>query len=139
MRLFSLILFGLAVFTAGLMAPAWAGDEDPLFINLTSDDPHRADMAITFGERQFERGHPLTIFLNDKGVWIGARAQSEIFGPHQVRLGTLIEQGARVLICPMCMKHYGVTEEDVIPGVQLGNPELTGGALFAEDTKTLTW
>ena len=109
------------------------------FINLTTDDPHRANMAITFGRNQFERGHPLTIFLNDKGVFIGAKQNASTFGSHQVDLATLMDKGAQVLICPMCMKHYGVGAGDLIPGLEVGNPDLTGGALFKDDTQTLTW
>jgi len=33
-----------------LTAPALAGDTDPLFVNMTTDDAHRANMAITFGK-----------------------------------------------------------------------------------------
>jgi hypothetical protein len=37
------------------------------------------------------------------------------------------------------MKHYGIAEEDLLKGLEVGKPELTGGALFAPDTRTLTW
>jgi hypothetical protein len=37
------------------------------------------------------------------------------------------------------MKHYGVAKEDLIPGVKISNPEIAGGALFKDNTKTLTW
>ncbi len=39
----------------------------------------------------------------------------------------------------MCMKHYGVPETNLIPGVQVGNPDLTGAALFKDDSQALTW
>jgi sulfur relay (sulfurtransferase) complex TusBCD TusD component (DsrE family) len=139
MRLLSTLLVAFALVAGGLVAPVLASDDDPLFINLTTDDPHRADMGITFGKNQFERGHPLTIFLNDKGVFIGAKANAATFGEHQEKLAAMIDKGALVLVCPMCMKHYGVAEADLIPGAQVGNPELTGGALFKDDTRTLSW
>ena len=119
--------------------PAAAGERDPLFINMTTDDPHRANMAITFGANQFGRGHPLTIFLNDRGVLVGARANASRYGEHQKKLAELMSKGATVLICPMCSKHYGVPQGDVLPGIQVGSPELTGGALFRDGTRTLTW
>jgi sulfur relay (sulfurtransferase) complex TusBCD TusD component (DsrE family) len=139
MRLLSTLLVAFALVAGGLVAPVLASDDDPLFINLTTDDPHRADMGITFGKNQFERGHPLTIFLNDKGVFIGAKANAATFGEHQEKLAAMIDKGALVLVCPMCMKHYGVAEADLIAGAQVGNPELTGGALFKDDTRTLSW
>lgn len=123
----------------GSVAPLLAGDSDPLFINLTTDDAHRANMALNFGANQMKRGHPLTVFLNDKGVLLGAKANSATFAQQQEELAELMGKGALVIACPMCMKHYGVAEPDLISGIQVGNPELTGGALFKDDTRTLTW
>lgn len=139
MKFISHLLLALALCMGAIATPALAGDTDPLFVNLTSDDPHRANMAITFGGNQHERGHPLTIFLNDKGVLIGSKVHSAKFSDHQKALAELMGKGAAVIICPMCMKHYGVKESDLLPGLKVGKPELTGGALFKDNTKTLTW
>lgn len=116
-----------------------AGDADPLFVNVTTDEPHRANMALTFSKNQFERKHPVTIFLNDRAVFLGSRAESGRFKHHQELLESFVKNGATVLICPMCMKHYGVKEADLIDGIKVGNPDSTGAALFRDGTKTLTW
>lgn len=123
----------------GITGLAHAGDTDPLFANVTTDDAHRADMALTFSKAQFERKHPLTVFLNDRGVFLASRAESEKFKHHQEVLAALAKSGATIIVCPMCMKHYGVKKEDLIEGAQVGNPDLTGPALFKDGTKTLTW
>jgi sulfur relay (sulfurtransferase) complex TusBCD TusD component (DsrE family) len=122
-----------------MATPSLAGDGDPLFINLTTDDPHRANMAITLGRNQQDRGHPLTIFLNDKGVMIGSKTSAPRFSDHQGKLLEVMARGGSVLICPMCMKHYGVKDADLISGIKVGSPEATGASLFKENTKTLTW
>lgn len=139
MKFVSQLLVVFSLFVGSIITPAFAGDTDPLFVNMTTDDSHRANMGIAFGKSQLERGHPLTIFLNDKGVLIGSKANSKTFADHQKSLGELMGKGATVLICPMCMKQYGVKETDLLPGLKVGNPELTGGALFKDNTKTLTW
>jgi sulfur relay (sulfurtransferase) complex TusBCD TusD component (DsrE family) len=132
--------FATLLLVLGISAlPAAAGERDPLFINMTTDDPHRANMALTFGANQLARGHPLTIFLNDKGVLVGARANASRYHEHQKKLAELMSKGATVLICPMCSKHYGVAESDILPGIKVGSPELTGAALFRDGTRTLTW
>ncbi len=132
-------LLTLTLMMGVITAPSLAGDSDPLFINMTTDDPHRANMAITFGKNQLKRGHPLTIFLNDKGVFVGDVSQTARFAEHQKLLTELVAQGATVIMCPMCMKHYEIKEENLLSGLKVGNPELTGTALFKENTKTLTW
>jgi sulfur relay (sulfurtransferase) complex TusBCD TusD component (DsrE family) len=139
MNFFARLLLALALIVGATVTPAIAGSTDPLFVNLTSDDPHRANMAITFGKNQHERGHALTVFLNDKAVLIGSKGNAGKFADQQKALSELLSKGATVLICPMCMKHYGVKEADLIPGLKVGNPELTGAALFKDNTKTLTW
>ena len=139
MKLLAQLLFVIALALGAVAQPALAGDADPLFVNLTTDDSHRANMGITFGKNQFERGHPLTIFLNDKGVLIGSKANTAKYADHQKALGDVMAKGGTVLICPMCMKHYGVKESDLIPGLKIGNPELTGAAVFKDNTKSLTW
>ncbi|MFS8037183.1 DsrE family protein [Xanthobacter sp. AM11] len=124
---------------AAPLAPAMAGANDPLFINLTSDDGHRVNMAFAFGGNQHKRGHQLTVFMNDRAVRAASKANAEAFAVQQKTIAELLASGATILVCPMCMKQFGVKEEDLLPGLKIGNPELTGNALFQDGTKTLTW
>jgi predicted peroxiredoxin len=133
------------VFLAGVVAAAMmagqvaiAGDTDPLFVNLVSDG-HRGTMGLTFSSKQQERGHPLTVFLNDEAVRIAAKSNAQKFKSEQELIAAILAKGGTVIVCPMCMKHYGVAKEDLIPGVKISNPEIAGGALFKDNTKTLTW
>lgn len=132
---------GLVVLAAALMMSpaAVAGDRDPLFINLTSDDGHRLNMAFTFGGNQHSRGHTLTVFMNDRSVLAASKANQAKFKDQQQTMQELLGKGVTIIVCPMCMKHYGVSEADLLPGLKVGNPELTGAALFQDNTKTLTW
>lgn len=116
-----------------------AGANDPLFINMTTDDDHRSTMAIGFGLKQHGLGHGLTLFLNDKGVVLASKENAAKYAMQQKTLADIIAKGGTVIVCPMCMKHYGVKEADLLPGLKLGTPELTGAALFKDNTKTLTW
>lgn len=139
MKFISQLLLALVLCLGTIATPALAGDTDPLFVNLTSDESHRADMAFYFGEKQQERGHPLTIFLNDKAVLIGSKTNARRFAEQQKALTQLMNKGASILICTMCMKHYGVKEADLLPGIKVGGSDLTGEALFKDNTKALSW
>ena len=132
------ILLGAAV---ALFIPteAMAGATDPLFVNLTTDDPHRAMMGIGFAQKQLERGHPVSIFFNDKGVHVISVKNAAAFGEHQKIVADLIAKGGQIIACPTCMKHFGIVEGDLVSGAVVGNPELTGEALFRDNAKTLTW
>jgi predicted peroxiredoxin len=131
---FSCLLFGLLG-----SATVLAGATDPLFINLTSNDGHRATMAIALGVTQQAKGHPLTIFLNDKGVLVGSRRHAKQYARQQSDLLGAMQAGATIFVCPVCLLHNKINEADLLPGIKLASPELTSEALFKDNTKTLTW
>jgi sulfur relay (sulfurtransferase) complex TusBCD TusD component (DsrE family) len=133
------LITAIALICALAATPALADTHDSLFVNLTTDEPHRADMAMAFAKSMMERNHPVTIWLNDKGVFLASKEQSGPFGNQQKTLSALMGMGATVIVCPMCMAHYGVKEADLISGAKVGNPDHTSALLFREGTKTLTW
>lgn len=148
-RLVGMLLIAvLAVFAAGCGSADTESDSDvastesagerPLFINVTTDDSHRARMALSFGKNQQALGHPLTVFLNDVGVMVGSVENGE-YEPHQKMISDIIADGGTVLACPMFSEHYGVDPDSYVGGIQMGNPELTGGKLFEEGSISLTW
>jgi sulfur relay (sulfurtransferase) complex TusBCD TusD component (DsrE family) len=96
-------------------------------------------MGITFSKAQFGLGHPLTIFLNDRSVFIASTVNAPRFAEHQKTLADLMSKGVTVIVCPMCMDHYGIQQANMVEGLQVGKPELTGPALFNDNTKALTW
>jgi predicted peroxiredoxin len=116
-----------------------------LFINLTSDELNRAAMAIGFGTKVLtEKKMPVTIFLNVEGVRI---ADKNIPGNKHAggktlkeMLGAFMDAGGHVIVCPMCMANVGgLSKDDLIPGVEVGGPDVTWPALFAEDTTVLSY
>jgi sulfur relay (sulfurtransferase) complex TusBCD TusD component (DsrE family) len=139
----------LALATVGTAATACAtspsaqaptsSQNAPLFINLTSDDPHRVDMALSFGTNQLNRGHGLTVFLNDKAVYVASKAYAERFPAQQKTLADLTQKGAAVFVCPMCMEHYGIKKDDLLTGLKTSDPDTIGQSLFKPDTRTLNW
>jgi hypothetical protein len=98
-KLFNVFVVTFA-FTASSLA--FSGTNDPLFINLSTDDVSRASMAINFGRHHFSTGHPLTIFLNDKAVMLGVKAGSSKYAEQQQALSEAITAGALVIMCPIC-------------------------------------
>jgi sulfur relay (sulfurtransferase) complex TusBCD TusD component (DsrE family) len=139
MQFASRLMLSFFLIIGTLSAPAFAADPAPLFLNLTVDNSHQSGVGLNFAKDQFERGHPLTIFLNDRAVRIGATANTRYFISHQELLRELIKKGATVLVCRPCALHYGVSESNLMPGMQIAYPDVINKALFRDNTRTLTW
>jgi hypothetical protein len=110
-----------------------------LFINLTTADPHRASMAIGFALNQLKRSHKVTIFANDQGVKVLPIQGDVALTEQRASLAAFIAAGGTVLACPTCTKHFALDPAGYLPGVVVSNPEMTEKALFAADTRTLSW
>lgn len=111
---------------------------DPLFVNLTSDDGHRAHMAIAFAQNALDAGHPATIFLNVDAVKIAAKANSEQ-RDNRALLEAFVKRGGKVLVCPHCAEKAKLTAADLIEGAQISESQITQQALFAPGARALSW
>ena len=138
----------VAILSVNLMVISLAikADENKsLFINLTSNEINRAAMAINFGHRVLQKKKmPTAIFLNVEGVHL----VNKNIPQHQHKngktihemLAAFIQDGGKVIVCPMCMKNVGGMEKsDLLAGVQLGGPDTTWKALFADEVTVLSY
>ena len=116
----------------------WAQDKAPLFINLASEG-HRATMALTFGTRQLEQGHPVTFFINSEAARLVSRAYAKQYGKQQEMIENLLDKGAVILVAPMFMQENGVSPKDLMPGVTLSVPQTGSTYLYKPQTLTLSW
>lgn len=120
-----------------------------LFVNLTTDDTWAATKAIMFAHQKvLKRGHkPVAIWLNVRGIYLGDKKRaSHVHGlmkdknqSIQDMLTAFINDGGTVIACSACSKAAGLTHEDFIDGVTMGNPDLVSEILFDPNVKTLSW
>jgi hypothetical protein len=129
----------LPVCLLALATVCQAGDSDPRFVNLSSDDGHRTLMAISFGKNQLQRGHPRTVYRNDKAVRIASKKEGGTFAKQQALLQQIVAKDGTVLVSPMCSQKSGVAASDFLDGVKLTNLDTIGAALFTDNTRTLSW
>lgn len=125
---------------------AFAGDDgQKLFVNLSSDEINRATMAIGFSTKILtQKKIPVTIFLNVEGVRIADKHIPEHKHANgkstKEMLSAFMKAGGRVIICPMCMDNVGgIKKNELIEGVEIGGPDVTWTALFADGTTVLSY
>jgi sulfur relay (sulfurtransferase) complex TusBCD TusD component (DsrE family) len=145
-----LLICVLLVSLTGLSWNAQAEDaKGGLFVNLTTDDTWAAAKAILFAhERVLKQGHkPVAIWLNVRGIYLADKKRpSHVHGLMKEQgksihdmLQAFAKDGGLVIACAACSKAAGLTEDDFIEGVQMGNPDLVLGILFDPTVKTLSW
>lgn len=99
-----------------------------LLVNLTTDDTWSANMALSLAMNAREQGlEPVIVFLNVRGVYLAdsgrmpATEGNSDMNIHQ-KIQALIAAGGKVIACPSCSKEAGLTQEDYIEGVVIGEP-----------------
>ena len=132
------LLAVLTVVLAGLGQVALAGSSDPLFVNLSTDDNHKANMAIAISKEMLKQGHPVTIYMNSQAVQIANKTNPRYAMQHQ-KLAEFINKGGTVLVCPVCEQFLHLNPADLVPGIKLSSAPAVAQALFGEKTKTLSW
>ncbi len=143
----SFILAIALLFFVTVPPPARAQATDghpPLFVNLTTDDAWRANMALSFARNAQNAGHPVTVFLNVTAVRLASTAIPQTVDPisgksAQQLLSEILDQGGTVIVCPMCLSHAGVARDTLMDRAQVGSPALTLPALFRPGGQVLSF
>ena len=121
-------------------------DEDTgtLFVNLTTDDTWSAGMAINFAGMAIKRGHKVTVFLNAYAVrLVDTSITHNINGSKnktvQEMISDIQKKGVKVIVCGGCIKKAGITKDQLLKGVVIGNADIIFPALFESNTKVMSW
>ncbi|MBK1708063.1 DsrE family protein [Marichromatium gracile] len=125
-------------------ASALAAPDRHVFYNLTSDEAWRAGMALGHATRALEAGYAVTVFLNVRGVYLAQQgfATDRAGGaPDDLRgqLGALIDAGAEVMLCGMCLRKAGLEMADMLPGTVKVDCARSLAAMSAEDTVVISY
>lgn len=147
-RLIGLALLVLCSFAAPPSTEA-ADAKPGLFVSLTTDDVWAASMAITFAhQRALKSGHdPVVLWMNVRAVYLADKdAASSVPGPMRAEnqtiqdmLRSFIADGGKVVMCGGCSAAAGLSLEDYIDGVVMGEWPEVEGYLFDPNIKTLSW
>jgi predicted peroxiredoxin len=92
-------------------------------ISITSDpntDLQKVNMGLTFAGFCVDEGYDVNIFLNVEGVKLATNSFSNELrfkdhSPLKQHLVSLAERGVHVHVCPVCMKDFEITSDEIIP------------------------
>ena len=108
-----------------------------------------AAKAILFAhEKVLKQGHrPVALWMNVRAIYLSDKKRpSHVRGlmkgqakSIQDMLKAFIADGGQVIARAACSQAAGLTQDDFIEGVTMGNPDLVSGLLFDPSVKTLSW
>jgi predicted peroxiredoxin len=146
MRTLKTLSLGLLLITLCVVTNTQATEDKSmgLFVNLTTSQTAIAGHAVHFASNMLERGHPVAFFLNHQAVAYATNAApEEAFGDSgqtvAEMLAGLMERGAKVIVCRLCIKMQGIDPQNLVEGAMLGNPELVSEYLFDPSYQVISW
>jgi len=125
-----MIRIGMVVLLVATIAFAYlhaqtVSRDQTLFVNLTSDDAWRAEMAVHYAEQAQQLGYRVVLFLNVRGVYLARKNPPASLRSVQAKLLQMIREGATVYVCPMCSRRAGMrVPDDWMDGAQAGSAEV---------------
>jgi predicted peroxiredoxin len=129
-------VLGLLVTPASAQTTA----KQKVVVHLThyTDQLHTVKMAVHLAHMMQTLGAEVTLLLDVEGVRLASskEPQNLIWGkgdPISVEYEAFVKAGGRVLVCPHCAEHAGITERDLRPGAQLGKERALAKTILAAD------
>jgi predicted peroxiredoxin len=130
-----------------LMLPGAALAEQAKGLNVivTSADRQAQMMAMVLSLQTMKtHGKEVTIILCASAGDLALQStETPTFPPLDksptMLLHTLLERGAKVVVCPMYLPTVGKTTDDLIQGIVVGKPPVCAGQVLDEDYQNLTF
>ncbi len=115
-----------------------------LFVSVTSNAHKEVGMGLSIAYAMQDAGVQTTVLIGADALnVVKVQGGQNIFGPmnktpREIIQG-LIKKGGTVMVCGMCAKFDDLMKHDVIEGVKIVNGTDVYKALFAPDTRTLSF
>ena len=102
-----------------------------LVYHLSSDEPWRATVAISYATTMLKAGHNVTLLLSIEGVQIGVKHPHSYLGLNMLtrNITNFIADGGRVVICEVCLRIAGYNNTNIIDKSIIGKPEILSNLL----------
>lgn len=117
--------------------------KQPLFVNLTSNQPNQVDEALKMALETLNNGHPVILYLSGNSDTIALKSQLNSASKQDAlptkMLQQIIVKGGEVWVCPASLKKAGYMPSDLITGTKLYNYTLLEQHFFNSNVKTLSY
>lgn len=92
-------------------------------VHVSSDEADSVSMAMTLATRLHSKLKNVLVFLDVKGVKVGMKNPTHSLEMGNSLVRDFIDQAGRVVICRPCLKKMGVSEDDLLPGMEFSHQD----------------
>ena len=114
----ALLLLSIILF----FAPKEISASDGFLIHLSSNDPHRVSMALTFALKM-SANHDVFVYVDVAGVEAVVKGSESIrfkdFEATRTIIDKLVKAGVKISVCKMCLEALGHSQYDLIGGLKI--------------------
>ncbi|RJP58994.1 MAG: peroxiredoxin [Ignavibacteriales bacterium] len=119
MKMFrTLLLFSIVLLSLSNVLLAKNG----FLVHITSNDPHRVSMALTFAEKM-SHDYDVFVYVDIDGVVAMLKDKESIrfknFEASRTLIDKLVKSGVQISVCKMCLEAHGHTQYDLIAGLKI--------------------
>lgn len=112
-----------------------------IIITHSTDDQDRANSAIALAVSLLSEGADLAIFFTFEGAHMAKEGVAETiegrnFTPVRDLFPMILEAKVPLYLCGACAKTYGITEEDLVPGVKIVTLPILAAEMMSRETVT---
>lgn len=110
-------------------------------ITHSTDDQDRANAAIAMAVSLLSEDCEVALFFIFEGAHLARKGVAETihgrnFAPVKDLFPTLLEEGVPMYLCGACAKTYGITEDDLVPGVRIVHLPTIAAEMLDRETVT---
>ena len=136
----SILVIAILLALAAGPASAQAGSKQKVVVHLThyTDNLHAVKMAVHLAYMMQTMGAEVTMLLDLEGVRLADTRQPGelVWGkgePISKELAAFVKAGGKMLLCPHCSEHTGLTAASLRPGARIGQHGELAKIILAAD------
>jgi predicted peroxiredoxin len=137
-QLLILVLLLLALASGPVFGQSGARQKVVVHLTHYTDNLHAVTMAVHLAHMMQTMGAEVTMVLDLEGVRLADNRQPQdlVWGksePISKEVGAFVKSGGRMLLCPHCSEHAGLTAANLRPGARIAKEGELPKTILAAD------
>ena len=112
-------------------------------VTVGQEDAERCSQGFTVAATAAAAGADVTLWLTGDATWFATPGKAEEFRlEHAAALSELRDQVlelGKIKVCTQCAKRRGITQEDLLPGIEISGASSFVAEILTDNTQSLVY